>query len=121
MGHRHRRFPRPGPGRLRCGLVKLLNLSNCKILCSGFRPVYLFRRDQTTWVLFLEATVGAGKRQRLQQNKLRSQSVSVRFGKGESLGVEKYLLEQRIKDFVCLRPTTVTSALAFFLQLYKPT
>lgn len=74
-------------------------LPNLQTTEGVFADIYLFHRDHNTWVLFLDATVGAGKRQRLQQ---RSYDLSLQVSDLEketgSLGVEKHLLEQRVKE-----------------------
>ena len=74
-------------------------LPNLQTTEGVFADIYLFRRDHNTWVLFLDATVGAGKRQRLQQ---RSYDLSLQVSDLEkesgSLGVEKHLLEQRVTE-----------------------
>jgi PAS domain S-box-containing protein len=76
-----------------------LFLPNLQTTEGVFADIYLFRRDQNTWVLFLDATVDAGKRQRLQQ---RSYDLSLQVSDLEkesgSLGVAKYLLEQRVRE-----------------------
>ena len=74
-------------------------LPNVQTKEGVFADVYLISRDHNTWVLFLDATAGAGKRQRLQQ---RSNDLSLQVSDLEkesgSLGVEKHLLEQRVKE-----------------------
>jgi len=74
-------------------------LPNLQTTEGVFADIYLFSRDHNTWVLFLDATAGAGKRQRLQQ---RSNDLSLQVSDLEkesgSLGVAKYLLEQRVKE-----------------------
>jgi PAS domain S-box-containing protein len=74
-------------------------LPNVQTTEGVFADIYVFRRDQGTWVLFLDATVGAGKRQRLQQRTYNlSLQVSDLEREGELLGEVKNLLEQRVKE-----------------------
>jgi len=74
-------------------------LPNIQTIDGVFADIYLFRRDHNTWVLFLDATAGAAKRQRLQQrsNDLGLQVSDLEKESG-SLGVAKHLLEQRVKE-----------------------
>jgi PAS domain S-box-containing protein len=74
-------------------------LPNLQTTEGVFADIYLFRRDHDTWVLFLDATAGAGKRQRLQQrsNELGLQVSDLEKESG-SLGVAKHLLEQTVKE-----------------------
>lgn len=74
-------------------------LPNVQTTEGVFADIYAFRRDQGTWVLFLDATLGAGKRQRLQQRTYNlSLQVSDLEREGEALGEVKGLLEQRVKE-----------------------
>jgi PAS domain S-box-containing protein len=74
-------------------------LPNVQTTDGVFADIYAFHRDQGTWVLFLDATVGAGKRQRLQQRTYNlGLQVSDLEREGETLGEEKNLLERRVKE-----------------------
>lgn len=74
-------------------------LPNVQTTDGVFADIYLFCRDQITWVLFLDATAGADRRQRLQQ---RTYSLSLQVSdlerEGELLDEVKGLLEQRVKE-----------------------
>ncbi len=76
-----------------------LFLPNLQTTEGVFADIYLFRRDHNTWVLFMDATAGAGKRQRLQQ---RSHDLSLQVSDLEkesgSLGVERHLLKKRVQE-----------------------
>lgn len=74
-------------------------LPNVQTKDEVFADIYAFRRDQGTWVLFLDATVSAGKRQRLQQKTYNlGLQVSDLEREGESLGEVNTLLEQRVRE-----------------------
>lgn len=74
-------------------------LPNVQLTEGVFADVYVFRRDQGTWVLFLDATAGAVKRQSMQQ---RTYDLGLEVydleRKGESLGEVNTLLEQRVRE-----------------------
>ena len=74
-------------------------LPNVQTKAGVFADIYVFRRDQGTWVLFLDATASVGKRQSMQQ---RTYDLGLRVSdlerEGESLGEENILLEQRVGE-----------------------
>lgn len=74
-------------------------LPNVQSTEGVFADVYVFRRDQGTWVLFLDATAGVVRRQSMQQKTydLRLE-VSDLERKGESLGEVNTLLEHRVRE-----------------------
>lgn len=74
-------------------------LPNVQTQAGVFADVYLFRRDQGTWILFLDTTAAVNKRQSMQQ---RTYDVSLRATQLEqeerALLDANSLLEQRVRE-----------------------
>ncbi|MEK6337744.1 MAG: PAS domain-containing protein [Acidobacteriota bacterium] len=74
-------------------------LPNVQTTEGVFADIYLFRGNQDTWALFLDATARASKQQRLQQ---RTYNLGLQVSDLEretgSLGEAKGLLEQRVSE-----------------------
>lgn len=74
-------------------------LPNVQTTDGVFADIYLFRGNQSTWALFMDATARASKQQRLQQ---RTYNLGLQVSDLEretgSLGEAKGLLEQRVSE-----------------------
>ncbi len=74
-------------------------LPNVQTKAGVFADVYFFRRDEGTWILFLDATADVKKRQALQQ---RTYEISLQAAQLEQEGRSLYdansMLEQRVRE-----------------------
>jgi PAS domain S-box-containing protein len=74
-------------------------LPNVQTTTDVFADVYIFRSEQGTWILFLDATVDVKKRQALQQ---RTYEISLQAAQLEQEGRSLYdansVLEQRVRE-----------------------
>lgn len=74
-------------------------LPNVQTKADVFADIYVFRRNQRVWVLFLDASAAAAMRQRMQQ---KTYDISLHAAdlerEGESLGAANTLLGRRVKE-----------------------